>query len=86
MAMVRLSRVLAPIVGDRLRVEVEGSTLGEVVDALLAEIPAVGVHLFDGEGVLRQHVLCFVDGESTRLEDRAIPAREVEFLHAVSGG
>lgn len=86
MTTVRLSRLLTTVVGDQLEYEVEGDTVGEVIDQLLTELPALRVHLFEQSGELRPHVLCFVDDESVRLEDRSIPARRLEFLHAVSGG
>lgn len=88
-AEIRLPRLLEPIVGDRRRVTVEAATIGEALDGLLAELPALERHLFDESGRLRPHVLCFVDGSATRLDDPATPLGEgatVEFLQAVSGG
>lgn len=86
MTTVRLSRLLTTVVGDQLEYEVEGDTVGDVIDKLLADLPALRVHLFDQTGDLRPHVLCFVDDEAVSLEDRSIPAARLEFLHAVSGG
>lgn len=86
MTTVRLSRLLTTVVGDQLEYEVDGETVGEVIDRLLTDLPALRVHLFEQSGELRPHVLCFVDDEAVRLEDRSIPARRLEFLHAVSGG
>lgn len=86
MTTVRLSRVLMPIVGEQLEYEIDGETVGEVIERLLTELPALRLHLFDQTGELRPHVLCFVDDEAVRLEDRSIPAHRLEFLHAVSGG
>ena len=86
MAEVRLSRALAPIVGDQLRFEVEGDTAGTVVEAILERLPQLRTHLFDQTGTLRPHVLCVVDDEAVRLEDPDLPAARVEFIHAVSGG
>jgi molybdopterin converting factor small subunit len=84
-----LPRLLAPVVGERLTLEVRGETVGEILDDLIRLEPGLGVHLFDGAGDLRPHVLCFVDGVATRLEDRRMPVPagvEVVFLQAVSGG
>jgi sulfur-carrier protein len=86
MAEVRLSRVLAPIVGGQLTVEVDGTTVGEIIDSLLNEFPQLRTHLFDQTGSLRPHVLCVVDDEAIRLDDLTLSASRVEFLHAVSGG
>lgn len=87
MTVVRLPRLLDPATGGRRRLEVAGSDVGTVIGSLLAEMPELEVHLFDHLGELRPHVLCFVDGESTRLTDRSAPVgSEVRFLQAVSGG
>jgi molybdopterin converting factor small subunit len=89
MATVHLPRLLDPATGGTRRSTVQGSTLGEVVAALVAHLPTVETHLFDHTGALRPHVLCFVDGRATRLEDRSTPVgedAEIRFLQAVSGG
>lgn len=84
---IALPRLLAPVVGDRLVLDVDASVLADVLDALCAALPAVCPHLFDHHGALRPHVTCFVDGVASRLEDRKVPVRvEVRFLHGVSGG
>ena len=46
MTTVRLSRVLIPIVGERLEYEIDGETVGEVIERLLTELPALRLHLF----------------------------------------
>ena len=84
---VRLPALLEPAVGTVRRVQIEGDTTGEVVEGLLARFPALAVHLFDERRRLRPHVLCFVDGSLTRLEDPRQPVTaEMEFLASVSGG
>lgn len=87
MATVRLPRLLDATSGGRRSVTVEGEDVGTVVAGLLDEMPGLEVHLFDHTGALRTHVLCFVDGEPTRLVDRSQPVEtEVRFLQSVSGG
>lgn len=86
---VRLPRLLEPAIGAIRQVEVEAATLGEAIDSLLETHPTLRVHLFDESGQLRQHVVCFVNGHQTRLEDRSPALREgseITFLQAVSGG
>ena len=86
---VRLPRLLEPAVGSARRVEVEGNTWAEALDSLFRQHPTLRVHLFDEAGELRQHVLCFINGTQTRLEDRSTPlpeGAEITFLQAVSGG
>lgn len=89
MATVVLPRLLDPATGGRRSIEVNGATIGAALESLLTEIPAVAVHLFDHTGALRPHVLCFVDSESNRLEDRQAtiaPGSRIRFVQAVSGG
>jgi hypothetical protein len=85
---VTLPRLLQPASPD-LAMEVEASTIGELLEGLFDRAPALRVHLTDETGELRDHVLCFVDGTATRLQDRAAaigPAARVDFIQAVSGG
>ena len=84
-----LPRLLEPAVGPTRRVELEAASVGEAIDGLVNRHPTLRVHLFDEAGSLRQHVLCFIDGNQTKLADRSEPivqATEVTFLQAVSGG
>lgn len=86
---VTLPRLLEPAVGSTRKVELEAGSVGEGIDLLLERHPTLRVHLFDEQGDLRQHVLCFVGGNQTRLVDRTIPITEptdITFLQAVSGG
>jgi len=86
---VTLPRLLEPAVGPTRRVELEADSVGEALSRLLETYPTLRVHLFDEQGHLRQHVLCFVGGSQTRLVDRSTPITEptqITFLQAVSGG
>ena len=86
---VSLPRLLEPAVGPTRRVEVDAGSVGQAIDRLLELHPTLRVHLFDEQAQLRQHVLCFVGGSQTRLEDRERPITEpteITFLQAVSGG
>lgn len=89
MPTVFLPRLLDPATGGQRRLEIEGDTVAAVLAGLVDRLPGVEVHLFDHRGDLRPHVLCFIDGESSRLVDRQValaPAAQVRFLQAVSGG
>jgi sulfur-carrier protein len=86
---VTLPRLLEPAVGPTRRVEFEAESVGEALDLLLHRYPTLRVHLFDEQGNLRQHVLCFVGGSQNRLIDRTTPITEptqITFLQSVSGG
>ncbi|HSJ34348.1 MAG TPA: MoaD/ThiS family protein [Acidimicrobiia bacterium] len=89
MATVHLPRLLDPTTGGRRTLQVAGSDVGTAIASLMEALPGVEGHLFDHSGALRPHVLCFVDGEATRLENRsaAVSERtEIRFVQAVSGG
>ena len=83
-----LPRVLEPATGPIRRLEVEATTLREAIDALLSELPQLRVHLFDENLRLRRHVLCFVNGKGSSLEEDEVitDGTEITFLQAVSGG
>ena len=86
---VTLPRLLEPAVGPTRRVELEAESVDEALNLLLERHPNLRVHLFDEQGDLRQHVLCFVGTSQTRLVDRNAPIAEpteITFLQAVSGG
>lgn len=89
MARVIFPRLLSPIVGPDLVVQVTAATVEELCDALEAARPGVSHHLFDSTGTLRPHVLCFIDDEASRLADpeQVIhPDATVRVIQAVSGG
>ncbi|HEY7563611.1 MAG TPA: MoaD/ThiS family protein [Acidimicrobiia bacterium] len=86
---ISLPRLLEPAIGEVRKVEVEANTVDEALKALLTVHPTLAVHLFEESGHLRPHVLCFVNGSQTRLQDRshALAGRaDITFLQAVSGG
>lgn len=73
-----------------LPVQVEGTTVGEVVAALEARAPGLAFYLCDEAGRLRQHVLVYVDGARSRdratLTDPVQPGSQVLIVQALSGG
>jgi molybdopterin synthase sulfur carrier subunit len=89
MAVVRIPTVLRPQVGGQARVEVEGSTVGEVLKALVADNPALEERLFE-DGKVRGYVNVFVDDEDIRYldgESTGVPAgAEISIMPAVAGG
>ena len=76
--------------GGRGEVEAEGATLGAVLDDLASRLPLLERRLRDERGMLRQHVLVFVDGVSVRgageLDAPVGDGSEVFVAPAVSGG
>jgi sulfur-carrier protein len=90
MSRVLIPQVLRPEVGGAKAVEVEGTTIGEVVDSLLKRHPSLGGRLLAPEGGLHRFVnvylngadVRYLDGLDTHVEDRD----EVRLLPAIAGG
>ena len=65
-------------------------TVEAVLDALMAEFPALRDRVFDEQGSVRRHVNLFVNGESVRftggLKTPVNDGSELSILPAVSGG
>ena len=90
---VRLHGVLAEHAGGRRELEVplaDGATVGDLLDRLAADHPAVERRIRDETGALRQHVNVFVGTDHVRtlggLAHRLRDGAEVLVLPAVSGG
>jgi len=92
MAKVELTRHLHaffPDLRDR-SIEVQASTIAEVVAALEALAPGIGFYVCDERGRLRQHVNIFIGNERIRdrgrLSDPVAPEDKVYILQSLSGG
>lgn len=85
-----LPSLLAQLVGSPRRIQLEGDTVRDAVEALLERHPALRVHFFDETGELRRFVLCFINGENSAwydgLETRIRAGDTVTVLQSVSGG
>jgi adenylyltransferase/sulfurtransferase len=85
----RLPRMLGELVGGR-SVSLEATTVGGALEELFRLHPQLRVHIFDEDGALRTHVMCFHnDADVRRAERREAPLRdgdEIAVLQAVSGG
>jgi molybdopterin synthase sulfur carrier subunit len=67
-------------------VEVDGSTIGEVVAALERDIPAVKGWIADERGEVRRHVNVFVNGEPAKSGDPVQKNDRIDIIHAITGG
>lgn len=89
MPTVRIPTPLRPHAGGNDSAQAEGTTVGEVLNALTATFPELRTRLFDGED-LRRFVNVYVNNEDIRfLEDLETPvaaADEVSIIPAVAGG
>jgi MoaD family protein len=89
-ARVKLPTQLRDAAGGQGAVEAEGSTVGEVLDALYAAHAELRDRLSDGDGGLRRFVNVYVGGEDIRfgdgLDTAVADGDEVQILPAVAGG
>jgi molybdopterin synthase sulfur carrier subunit len=87
---VKIPTQLRTAAGGQSEVELEGSTVGEVLDALYEQHAELRDRLVDGDGALRRFVNVYVDGEDIRFADGlstpVADGREVQILPAVAGG
>jgi len=63
---VRIPTQLRTLTGGSGEVDLEGSTVGEVMRALDGAHPGMGERLFDGDGALRRFVNVFLADEDVR--------------------
>ena len=70
--------------------EIEGGTVGEVLDAVFVDNPRLRSYLLDDQGRLREHLSIFVGDEPVtdreRLTDPVPEDAEIYVLQALSGG
>lgn len=87
---VRIPTTLRPLSGGASTVQVEGSTLAEVLSALNNAYPGFSDRLFDQEGKLHKFVNIFVADDDVRYLDglnTKVPSGEtVSIIPAVAGG
>jgi len=87
---VRLPTVLRNHAGGASVVQVDGSTIGEVLSKLVAEYPGMSGQVLTDDGSLHKFVNIYVDDDDVRyLQGLETPVRdgaEVTILPAVAGG
>ena len=87
---VRLPTVLRAQAGGQSTVDVAGTSVREVLTALVAAHPGLETNLLDDAGELRKFVNVYVDDEDIRFLDKLDTAvsegDEVAILPAVAGG
>jgi sulfur-carrier protein len=87
---VRIPTTLRPLSGGVSTVQVEGSTLAEVLASLNAAHPGFSDRLLDSEGNLHKFVNVFVADDDVRymqgLETAVASGQTVSIIPAVAGG
>jgi molybdopterin synthase sulfur carrier subunit len=90
MSTVKFPAVLRANVGGAREVEVDGTTIGQVLDSLAGTYPALRDQLFTPDGELNRFINIYVNGQDVRyLDGRATPVvehDEVRLLPAMAGG
>jgi len=82
--------VLRPNVGGAKSLELDGSSIRAVVDALVEQHPSLGGQLLTEDGDLNRFVNVYVNGQDVRylegLETKVSASDEVRLLPAMAGG
>ena len=90
MSAVWIPQVLRSAVGGQKQVELEGGTVRELVDALVARFPALRQQLLGEDGDLNRFVNVYVNGQDVRylngLDTPVAERDEVRLLPAMAGG
>ena len=90
MTVVKIPTVLRPQVGGNKEVELAGSTVGAVVEALTTAYPSLKSQLLTVDGELNRFVNVYVNGQDVRyLDGLKTPVGErdeVRLLPAMAGG
>ncbi len=87
---VRLPTVLRSQAGGKSSVSVEGSTVGEVLEALVSAHPGMSEQVLNPDGTLHRFVNVYVNDDDVRylsaLDTPVKEGDEVSILPAVAGG
>ncbi|MGZ8528068.1 MAG: MoaD/ThiS family protein [Candidatus Limnocylindrales bacterium] len=90
MSTVRIPPVLRSSVGGVKQVDVTGSTVGELLEGLVAAYPGLRDQLFMPDGELNRFVNVYVDGQDVRylggVATPVEPRHELVILPAMAGG
>jgi molybdopterin synthase sulfur carrier subunit len=90
MATVKIPPVLRPAVSGKSEVQVEGTTVGEILSGLAGQHPETRGQLFADDGELNRFVNVYVNDEDVRVQDglqTGVGAGDtVVILPAMAGG
>ena len=87
---VRIPTPLRRLTNGQDKVDVDGDSLGGVIDAMNEQYPGIRERICDDQGQLRNFVNVYVNGEDVRflqgLETATTDGDEVSVVPAVAGG
>jgi sulfur-carrier protein len=83
---VRLRAPLSELAGGKRELEVEGTTVADVLKALEREHPDVKGWILDEHGAIREHINVFVNKEYGREDTAVVDTDCLHVLPAISGG
>ena len=90
MPKVKFTSALKPFFPTLTEVELEGSTVHEVLAKVEGQFPGISSYLVDDTGSLRKHVNIFVQGDLIKdrnhLSDAVKKSDELLIFQALSGG
>ena len=86
MAIVRLRPPLRELAGGHGAVDVEGATVGDVLEGLERAYPRLAGWILDERGAVREHVALFVNGDRVTAGRGVAPEDRIDVLGAISGG
>jgi molybdopterin converting factor small subunit len=86
MPVVSLRAPLSQRAGNESRLDLPGSTVGEVLRELERRYPPIVGWILDEHGRIRAHVNVFVNGERTGEASALSPADVLHVLPSISGG
>lgn len=90
MSTVRIPPVLRASAGDQKQLSVDGATVGAVVEALVAQHPALRGQLLSADGELHRFVNVYLNDQDVRyLDGLATPVGDrdtITILPAMAGG
>jgi MoaD family protein len=90
MSKIHIPTPLRQYVGKQATIDVEGTTVGEAMSALVAQHPDLRKHLYTDDGKLRAFVNLYVNDEDIRyLEKEATTLKDgdnISIVPSIAGG
>lgn len=90
MPKIQIPATLRPQLGGQSTIEIEGETVGSMLEQLVQQFPEVETRLFSLPGQIHGYINLFIDGQSIRdlqqMDTPIGPHQTLLILTALSGG